>query len=899
MDKDEYGVELTLDITDLKKKTKEAKKELSELEKPVETKIETTGMDTLQKQMKKIQDDMARLVSNINKTKDLKGFEEATQNFEKALDRDKQKLQELQQQMGKDIKMPEMPEIQGREVKIDGIDGNYILNVKKQVEETTEAFENLGSVTDRIKSGEIKIHGLEENEEEMKEMARQWDEYVEKTARPLEPTLKTVFDDTEIEQGLENVRTKANNITYTLQDRMDAVADIIKGGAVQGFNNLKDTAKEAGQHIKDALNPKNVASRLLGTLKSIGNGISNLVKKSNNFGKSIKKSLDKSVGTMKKFALSLFGIQTAYRAVSKAVSSYLSYDQELSKSIQTTWAGLGSFLAPVLEYIVGVFKQLLAYINAVVTALTGINFIARANAKALKNAGKSASGAGKEAQKALAPFDELNNINQDTGSSGGGASIDPIEIPEVDASKLIDFFKKLKDMFNKGKYFEMGKLIGQKITDALNSIDWTSIQATAEKIGTGIADFLNGALYGTDWTVVGNTFAQGINTVISFAYGFVTKFDWAKFGKSIGEFLFNAFHNIDWVKLAQTISETLKGIFTTISSAIQEIDWGTVARDVEKFVSNVDWSGIAKSILEAIGSAFGALISILGQWIKDAWNGVKKYFDEWIDKAEEQGGNIWDGILMGIGNAVKNIGNWIKENVLNPFVDGFKKAFKIHSPSKVMEELGGFIVDGFKNGIKTLWDKVKSIFTDLKNNIKTKITDIATNGKNWASDIGTKIKDGIKNSLSNLTNIFSNLFKGPLNAVISLVNKMINKINSKLSISISGTLAKVLSALGVNVSKGKYQLFSIPNIPTLRVGTDNVYEDGLAYLHKGEKVVPADVAKGGYSGPDNEETNNLLRQLIEAVNDKDYKPYITVDDIGKASVNYIRKKSRIEGEAII
>lgn len=47
---------------------------------------------------------------------------------------------------------------------------------------------------------------------------------------------------------------------------------------------------------------------------------------------------------------------------------------------------------------------------------------------------------------------------------------------------------------------------------------------------------------------------------------------------------------------------------------------------------------------------------------------------------------------------------------------------------------------------------------------------------------------------------------------------MIDKINDKLNISVGSTLSKVLSALGVSVTNGQYQLFSIPTIPELEKG---------------------------------------------------------------------------------
>src|SRR5690606_4091618 len=75
------------------------------------------------------------------------------------------------------------------------------------------------------------------------------------------------------------------------------------------------------------------------------------------------------------------------------------------------------------------------------------------------------------------------------------------------------------------------------------------------------------------------------------------------------------------------------------------------------------------------------------------------------------------GLLQGILEGIKNIGKWIKDNIFKPFIDGFKAAFGIHSPSTVMKEMGTFLMEGLFEGITSLVDKVVEIFTDIKNKI--------------------------------------------------------------------------------------------------------------------------------------------------------------------------------------
>ena len=48
-----------------------------------------------------------------------------------------------------------------------------------------------------------------------------------------------------------------------------------------------------------------------------------------------------------------------------------------------------------------------------------------------------------------------------------------------------------------------------------------------------------------------------------------------------------------------------------------------------------------------------------------------------------------------------------------PFVNGFKDAFGIHSPSKVMEEMGTYLMEGLLGGLNGLVEDVKGVFDSI------------------------------------------------------------------------------------------------------------------------------------------------------------------------------------------
>jgi hypothetical protein len=125
--------------------------------------------------------------------------------------------------------------------------------------------------------------------------------------------------------------------------------------------------------------------------------------------------------------------------------------------------------------------------------------------------------------------------------------------------------------------------------------------------------------------------------------------------------------------------------------------------------------------------------------LKSAWATVKEKWNEFKDEA---GGDIWGGIKEGIANAAIAIYEFVRDKVVKPFIDGFKKAFGIASPSTVMEEQGGFIIDGLKEGIKDAWSNIGDWFDEnVKQPVSEWFTGLWDDIKKWAEDAWSGITD--------------------------------------------------------------------------------------------------------------------------------------------------------------
>lgn len=81
----------------------------------------------------------------------------------------------------------------------------------------------------------------------------------------------------------------------------------------------------------------------------------------------------------------------------------------------------------------------------------------------------------------------------------------------------------------------------------------------------------------------------------------------------------------------------------------------------------------------------GAAVSFIATIVSDIWKDITGYFQKYLtnDDGTKKTGIDWvKGICKGIVEGVKSIGTWIYDNVFKPFIDGFKSAFGIHSPSR-------------------------------------------------------------------------------------------------------------------------------------------------------------------------------------------------------------------------
>lgn len=584
---------------------------------------------------------------------------------------------------------------------------------------------------------ELKTKGFSDK---MKEIQQKAGAFAEKAKEQMK--LGLTFDTDKANQDIENYKNKLNSVNANLERLKNAQAtktsffkdqseqvEYLKTKIEQLQNKIDKTNatpfSKIGSALRNLKSPGEVAKNMFGMIKSIlqdaaqkatsfvgglfkiGTGFIKGKKEGNQFSSSLKKGLSNLSSTLKKFGLSLLGIRTAMAAVKRAASAYLSFDTELNDSFTNSWNTLGSLLAPALELVANLFAYAASAVASFVKALTGVDLVARANSKALASQSKSA----KDAQKSLSSWHDITNINDNDSNSGS----DVPQISTVNTGNLLDGI--LNDIEN-GNWYNIGKRVADRLNSVFESIDWVK---TGKKIGTGI------------------------NHALDIGLGFVENFHWRTLGENVGKGFDTAFKTVEWNKLADLLSGYWTGIYDMISGFLENVDWQNIGRTIVQFIGRIDWSGIASSLFEMLGAALGAMAGMLWGLISEVCKNIGNYFSE---KIKEQGGNVGAGITQGILEGIADIGSWIVDHIFKPFINGFKKAFGIHSPSTVMVTMGGYIVDGLKNGIGNVWEKVNSKFTSFKNSLSNFFN--TNNFKNIGSNIVSGISSGINSMKSTL-----------------------------------------------------------------------------------------------------------------------------------------------------
>ncbi len=364
-------------------------------------------------------------------------------------------------------------------------------------------------------------------------------------------------------------------------------------------------------------------------------GFTNITKhasKSNNM-------LNKLSGSVTRFSKRIWGLLSsalvfsvltkAFTALREKMAAAIKQNAQFSASMSKISGNLNSVFnnllsaaMPALNAIINAIAKATSYLSAFVALLTG-KTVKSSNtaADAANNQAGAVGGVGEAAKKAseyLNGYDEMNVQASENSSGGGGSSGagSDITFEDTDISgQVADFLDRIKKAWENADFTDLGRIVGDKINDSLENIDWTNIKNTSNKIGKSVATFLNGVFETPGlFKNIGSTVAEALNTAIALSLGFAENFHWDSFGQALADSINGFFETFGFDGAARSVNAWLKGILKAASELLKKTDFELIGNKIGEFLEDLDFSGcsegIAKVIWEAIKGGFSLLVGI-------------------------------------------------------------------------------------------------------------------------------------------------------------------------------------------------------------------------------------------------------------------------------------------------
>jgi hypothetical protein len=199
-------------------------------------------------------------------------------------------------------------------------------------------------------------------------------------------------------------------------------------------------------------------------------------------------------------------------------------------------------------------------------------------------------------------------------------------------------------------------------------------------------------------------------------------------------------------------------------------------------------------------------------------------------------------------------------------------------------------------GLSPISPQIQAVETELENlgvtisdNLVTKldtgiqvVTAFAESTRTLLTDAFSAIGETIGAAFSgesNITSFFNRILSAVVGFAKSFGKQLVAIGIAKLSLENLfkagpvGAAAAIAAGTALIALSTAVQSSLAKNLPSLAIGTDMVKSDGLAMIHRGEAIIPANVVKGGYSGG-GQELYGRLSGLDIVVSNRNAQKYL-------------------------
>ena len=161
--------------------------------------------------------------------------------------------------------------------------------------------------------------------------------------------------------------------------------------------------------------------------------------------------------------------------------------------------------------------------------------------------------------------------------------------------------------------------------------------------------------------------------------------------------------------------------------------------------------------------------------------------------------------MDGISNVMSGIWDFLNTYVFTPFINGFKSLFGINSPSTVMAEMGGYMVEGLFQGISLseFWGSIQTWFNDKLTGMKQWCSDTWTSISTTATEKWNGIKETVGTSVSKIGETISTWGQGASDNFNTIMSNIGSVIGDALGIDATNWGDGLNEILGLSGDFGK------------------------------------------------------------------------------------------------
>ena len=236
----------------------------------------------------------------------------------------------------------------------------------------------------------------------------------------------------------------------------------------------------------------------------------------------------------------------------------------------------------------------------------------------------------------------------------------------------------------------------------------------------------------------------------------------------------NLIHWVNWLlkRLTLVILQGTIDILTMIRDHIDEIIALTVEIGTQVVLGFLEGLIMTIPLLyEKTLQVLDELLDLINRVLDADWDKIYETLEKlanktvevankWVVKESEAGGKISELVLNLLKGLAKALWYHTTHSVFTPIglgtfignkiTEGLKKKLEIHSPSKVMEKIGGYVMDGMGKGIEKGKETLSPIISNLADIVKTNFSKHFGSLSDITSGIGDSLIGGMRSELGGL-----------------------------------------------------------------------------------------------------------------------------------------------------